>query len=405
MNNYFGINVDFITKIIIIRRNFTMKRTTILLTLLIALAISFWSCQSNQMPVESEFKSNSTVLQKSLVKAVLQIELLESVPTNNPFYLMTYNVSKDWIETEVTWNKATSSVPWTPPGGEYDSPDPMGFKEISNVHANTLLEVDVTELWVNGVPPYGIILKAKEPILSTGVITFSSREGSTAPKVVVTFKDENMQEYDVEYPVVEDAYINANEPDMNMQTSTEKAKKLLYIGKIGESEKRSLLKFVPDEENNTCETAFGWNEDYANCFIKGVDDNSFNNWGWTNGKLSPDLGSYEFELWAGAGQCDRSKGTLVGNVIVDYVGSTATVAYVLKPGFTMDEAHLYVGTKPFPEVKRGKKMVPTVAPGQYPYKVDLNGATTCTFEVDGLLGDIYVIAHAVVCGNYKLTDN
>lgn len=49
----------------------------------------------------------------------------------------------------------------------------------------------------------------------------------------------------------------------------------------------------------------------------------------------------------------------------------------------------------FPLVKQGKDFVPTVAPGQYPYT-----GVSSSYTVSGLSGKIYVIAHAIVCGNF-----
>ncbi|MCD4683547.1 MAG: hypothetical protein K8R86_09720 [Bacteroidales bacterium] len=145
----------------------------------------------------------------------------------------------------------------------------------------------------------------------------------------------------------------------------------------------------------TCETAFAWGDEYATCFID-IPYLNGNRWGWTNGPLSS--GIYDFELWAGAGQCDLSKGTLVGTLNIDYDGSIATVTYSMDAGFTLNETHLYIGDEPVPQKNNGQY---TVAPGQYPYKHDdLNGANSDTYVVDGLSGDIYVIGHAVACGEF-----
>ena len=139
----------------------------------------------------------------------------------------------------------------------------------------------------------------------------------------------------------------------------------------------------------TCGTAYAYHVDYAACFL----DLGFNNWGWTNGPLGP--GFYEFQLWAGAAHCDTSNGTLVGWLSVDYDGSTAIVTYNMYEGKYMTATHLYVGNDRLPRDKKGKE---TVSPGQYPYKHDpLNNVTTDSYTVTGLSGDIYVVAHAVVC--------
>ena len=147
----------------------------------------------------------------------------------------------------------------------------------------------------------------------------------------------------------------------------------------------------------TCETAFAYGGNVANDFLAmdldldGRDD--FNRWGWSNGPLS--AGGYSFDIYAGAGQSDITKGTLVGTLTVIYDGSTAQVIYDLDSGFTMDEAHVYVGSEILARNVRGEF---TVAPGQYPVVHDkLNGASSHIVTVEGLSGPIFVVAHAVVC--------
>jgi hypothetical protein len=131
--------------------------------------------------------------------------------------------------------------------------------------------------------------------------------------------------------------------------------------------------------------------DCAKCFL----DYGFHRWGWTNGPLSE--GSYTFDLYAGAAQCKLYKGYLAGWIDVDYSGGTVTVTYNTYTGYVLTETHLYAGNDKFPK-KNGS---PTVAPGQYPYKHDpLDNVTTDSYTVTGLSGDIYIIAHAVVCSEY-----
>ena len=120
----------------------------------------------------------------------------------------------------------------------------------------------------------------------------------------------------------------------------------------------------------------------------------FKPWGWTNGPLGPP-GSYEFQLWEDAGGCDIEKGRLVGTLTIDYDGSTANVTYEMSAGNWMTGTHLYVGNDHLPRDKKGNE---TVSPGQYPYKHDdLDNVTTDSYTVTGLSGNIYVVAHAVVC--------
>lgn len=146
-----------------------------------------------------------------------------------------------------------------------------------------------------------------------------------------------------------------------------------------------------------CETAFAYGEDYATCFLQ-IDLNNdgngdFNRWGWTN---QIGEGIYFFPIYAGAGQCDTTKGTLVGILEVIYLNGSATVIYEMAPGYFMDETQLYVGSEILPKDTNGNY---TVAPGQYGNIHDLTDATSDSYTIEGLSDNIYVVAHAVVCWN------
>jgi hypothetical protein len=141
-----------------------------------------------------------------------------------------------------------------------------------------------------------------------------------------------------------------------------------------------------------CQTAYGYNPaaGSANCFL----NDGFTQWGWTN-KIT---GSVTLDLYAGAAQCLISKGKKAGTVAITYVsGGSVKLVYNLLPGFTMTEAHVYVGYAKYPTIN-GKA---TVAPGQYPYSatgLSLTGPAALTVNYPGTFtGTIYVIAHAVTC--------
>jgi hypothetical protein len=132
------------------------------------------------------------------------------------------------------------------------------------------------------------------------------------------------------------------------------------------------------EPEGGCETAFARDTGGANCFL----DNGFSRWGWSLEISGFSVTTYD--IYAGAGQCDISKGALVGTVTVDYSSNGVEVTYDIDSSYTVSETHTYAGTAMFP-TKNGDD---TVAPGQYTIE---DGLTT---------GDpIYVIAHAVVCGD------
>jgi len=156
------------------------------------------------------------------------------------------------------------------------------------------------------------------------------------------------------------------------------------------------------ESSGACsQTAWGYYPDANQCFLNfdlnGDGKKDFSRWGWSNGPLTP--GTYTFELWAAAGQCNTTKGTLVGTVTVVYNGATATVTYKVDAGFAISQTQLYVGNYPVNQVAQGKKTEPSVAPGQFPYihsEPDMFVAQD-TFSVPAN-GQIYILAHAVVEG-------
>jgi len=150
-----------------------------------------------------------------------------------------------------------------------------------------------------------------------------------------------------------------------------------------------------EEYYEVCETAFAFGGDFGNCFLDNEDLRA-NRWGWSNGPLPENEETYEFPIYTGAAQCDITKGTHVGTLKVDYIDGKVTVTYELFDDFYMTEVHIYVGNEELPKDRRGRS---TVAPGQYTYTNDmvdnLSSYPPKTFE--GFEGDIYVIAHAVVC--------
>jgi hypothetical protein len=149
------------------------------------------------------------------------------------------------------------------------------------------------------------------------------------------------------------------------------------------------------------ETAWAYGgEDHAEPTWDHVDSD---NWGWTNNLTE---GSYVWDLYAGAGQNILSKGTVVGNVSVSYAGGCVNVTYMVDDGYYLGETHLWVGKDPLPEVTRGRRTVPTNAPGQFPHGIDygFDPADSGTWETEWSWSDcdpefeglIYVAAHGVV---------
>ncbi len=147
-----------------------------------------------------------------------------------------------------------------------------------------------------------------------------------------------------------------------------------------------------EEDHEVCETAFAFGGEFGNCFLDNEMLNA-NRWGWSNGPLGE--GYYEFPIYTGAAQCDITKGTEVGTLKVTYAEGDVTVTYELFEGFYMTEVHIYVGNDEIPKDRRGRY---TVAPGQYTFTNDmLDNVSNFSETFEGFEGDIFIIAHAVVC--------
>jgi hypothetical protein len=118
------------------------------------------------------------------------------------------------------------------------------------------------------------------------------------------------------------------------------------------------------------ETAYAFGGELATCFVEGA-----GRWGWVNGPIGE--GTYVWDLYAGAGLCDLTKGTHVGTVTVIYDAGYVAVEYNLLSPNTLEEYHWYAGSE----------MVP---PNGY-FAVGLYGENAGPHT-----GEIYVIVHAVV---------
>jgi len=160
----------------------------------------------------------------------------------------------------------------------------------------------------------------------------------------------------------------------------------------------SCQTIVPDP--TTSETAWARLEGSNTCFID-IPALNANRWGWTNGPLQP--GIYTAELIAAAGQCNLANGTDVGNVTLNYNGSTLVVTVNAQGtnastgvNYNLEEVHIYAGSQMIPLGQNGQL---TVAPGQLGYNSGaLDAATTHSTAITGLSGPIYVAVHSVVNG-------
>ncbi|CAB9509636.1 expressed unknown protein [Seminavis robusta] len=155
-----------------------------------------------------------------------------------------------------------------------------------------------------------------------------------------------------------------------------------------------------EHESQGCETAFAYHQASGTCFSDlGL---GINRWGWSIGPISPDSSvKHEYEIYAGAAGCDTDKGTKVGTLEFTYDGSQAHAKYMADGNYIFEETHFYLGTKSVPHDDNGN---PTVAPGQYTAVHDVcenSKVDNIVFDLTPAWGDIYIIAHAVSCDDWR----
>jgi hypothetical protein len=146
---------------------------------------------------------------------------------------------------------------------------------------------------------------------------------------------------------------------------------------------------VPNDDQNTtnasytCETGIARYPNANTCFL----NFGYSRWGWSNGPFS--VGSYQMDIWVGAGQCDTSKGYLGGMLNLVYNSTTATIGCTSAPNYWFDKLHLYIGQNQMPSAG--------IAFGNYPTVMENLKSTTVSAQINGLSGGINVVAHFEVC--------
>jgi len=148
---------------------------------------------------------------------------------------------------------------------------------------------------------------------------------------------------------------------------------------------------IPDDCENdngggACETAFMFGNNTINSF------SNSNRWGWAENFDQAD-NTETYNIWAGAGQNDTSKGTHVGNATVTLNDDgDVELSIDLFSGFSIDELHVNLSeNRPSGKVAK--------APGQYNRNGEVSANTlNYTFDFNNTDGDFWIIVHAVACG-------
>ncbi|NLG27013.1 MAG: DNRLRE domain-containing protein, partial [Chloroflexi bacterium] len=116
-----------------------------------------------------------------------RLRLRSTSATGEPLPILVYGLRRDWQESEVTWERATTISPWALAGADSPPDDRDRAASASTVVSGGQIwyEWDVTELvnaWVKGEQSnHGLLLLASES--AGGTYTFASSESANAPQL------------------------------------------------------------------------------------------------------------------------------------------------------------------------------------------------------------------------------
>lgn len=348
-----------------------MLKLKFILSFIVISSLIFVGCQK-ETSVEPNGMSNSQLSKLGLPLGAIfeSATLYINNISQNGATVNVHRITNSWTELGVTWNNFA---------GAY-SPDVEGFFT-ANSGLQSADVSDLVEEWLNETyANYGLLLKQVQ--LNADISEYDSRETVNDPYLVIRYTLDG-QLHSETIQAIADTYIwnLPGEENSNFGDET-----YLYVGYRNGYEKQTLIKFDNHVPTMGCETAYAFGGDLATCFLS-INNITGNNWGWTNMISSP--GTYIWPIYAGAGQCDTDKGTLIGSFKVVYSGTTATISYTAEAPYTISESHLWVGGDKLPKNKKGQYIT---APGQFLY----NGYSN-PLVINNLSTPFYVAAHFGVC--------
>lgn len=141
----------------------------------------------------------------------------------------------------------------------------------------------------------------------------------------------------------------------------------------------------PEEGGDICETAYMEGDTALNTLANA------NRWGWAEHyQTSIDGASETYDIWAGAGQNDTSKGEHIGTAEISIDGDEITLEITLNPNVSLNDLHINLSEN----APSGNDVF---APGQYNLNDEVD-ENTLTYTWDrGYSDDFYIIIHAVAC--------
>ncbi|WP_162606077.1 DNRLRE domain-containing protein, partial [Jiangella aurantiaca] len=97
-----------------------------------------------------------------------------------------HRVTRTWSETTATWNRASTWIPWTTPGGDYDPAVISSVPAMTNAPSWQLWSVeDLVQQWVNNplAANFGLLIKARDEAAANQLSVFTSNELASEPEL------------------------------------------------------------------------------------------------------------------------------------------------------------------------------------------------------------------------------
>lgn len=150
--------------------------------------------------MRSLIKFNLSSLMGLTINSIkLRARIVDGELSSNARDQSVYILRRNWIETEATWNKATSAVSWGTAGAANTSTDRYSTAiGTTNIPASpvtgdwyewTLNLTEMQKMITGTYTNNGFILQAATE--ANDQIRYSSREGADAPQLLVTFEGGN----------------------------------------------------------------------------------------------------------------------------------------------------------------------------------------------------------------------
>ena len=354
---------------------------SLLIPVLFAAVLSFTGC--NEEPISTDSTTNVPTLSKLTLPAgavVTNATFNVFSHQNQPTTVNVHKVLVSWAEATETFNTffAKPSPQWSAAiEGSFDA-NVLGWR---SVDITALVQSWVADPTTNN----GLILdhasypNCYDP-LDPMFIQYHSKENVNVPYLEVTYTL-NGSSVTVQEAVFEDTYIRSDAPD-NVNGAVDMLFQTRWDDPACTLLKLPLFKFdIEQEPQMNCETAYAFG-DTPFCGLPGI-----GNWGWTE-LINGNYTNTNIPIYAGAGQCDVTKGTQVGTLSITYVGTSLTVNYTMNSGVVVNNVHMWIGSTPLPLKKNGTL---TSAPGQFNY----NNATF-PFNLTKT-NPFYIAVHFDVC--------